>query len=264
MSIDRDMVRRVVRAVIREMAGSTSKKRPDSAGRSGPRVLAIFHGGLGKVDEALGQVRRIESRCLRFSVFTVTSIRGRLCGRDVQEQTGAECVLDTVKPAGLDKVLDRSDLLLAPTFCLITATKVARLTADDLGSNIVLRALMQNKPVLASNDSFQILDRLVNRAIMADVDQMLGKLEQYGMALCATRDLEAHFEKMIGRKDEPPRAHETTAELKWVTAEDVRNAVKEKKTRIELAPGGGITPLAQDLARELSIEIVGRPMNGRT
>ena len=95
--------------------------------RAVPAVLSVFHAGVRKLEQALEQVRAIEKIAGRSSVFTVNSARSWVCGADVKEKAGIRCILDTVKPEGLEKALLKSDILVLPTFCFKTAAKAAHL-----------------------------------------------------------------------------------------------------------------------------------------
>jgi hypothetical protein len=50
--------------------------------------------------------------------------------------------------------------------------------------------------------------------------------------------------------------NETPPTVKLITAKVIHTAVDNKQNTIRLAPGGMITPLARDLAKEHSIRII--------
>lgn len=241
---------------------SSTQSRPS---RNGPAVLNIFHAGVRKLDDALEQIQQIEETARRSSVYTVESARAWVCGADVKEGAGVKCILDTVKPEGIEKALQKADILILPTFCLRTAAKVANLVCDDQESNLVFTALLQGKRVVAANDGFMLCDILVNEPLRREIAQILKKLESFGMIFCQTDQLHATFQKMISAKTkiEPSTQSEAAASeketpsaVKLITAKIVHTAVDNKQNEIRLAPGGMITPLARDLAKEYSIQII--------
>jgi hypothetical protein len=266
--MQKEDIRNLVREVLKEkgLLNSPAEKpvknrvqRP----RSAPAVLNVFHAGVRKLEEALEQVRQIEKIAGRSSVFTVNSARSWVCGADVKEKAGIRCILDTVKPEGLEKALLKSDILVLPTFCFKTAAKVSRLISDDQESAIVISALVQGKKILAANDGFTVCDLLLNEGIRDEMDRILAKLEGFGMFFCETGQLCTTFQKIVdgGKKIEPlpkktPSAARTPATCKLVTAKDIQLAVDGSRGVIELAPGGIITPLARDLAKEYAIKII--------
>jgi hypothetical protein len=261
-------IRNIVREVLKEkgLLDSPSDKpvkhrvqRP----RPAPAVLSVFHAGVRKLEQALEQVSRIEKIAGRSSVFTVNSARAWVCGADVKEKAGTRCILDTVKPEGLEKALLKSDILVLPTFCFKTATKAARLISDDQESAIVFSALVQGKKVLAAQDGFGICDLLLNSGIKDEMDRILVRLQSFGMIFCKTDQLCATFQKLVNEekklefpKKRNPATETTPPAHKLVTAKDIQTAVDGGRNPIRLASGGIITPLAKDLAKEYAIKII--------
>jgi hypothetical protein len=260
----------IVRQVLEETGrASNATAKPPSAqrgpSRNRPAVLNIFHAGVRKLDEALKQIQQIEETVRRSSVYTVESARAWVCGADVKEGAGVKCILDTVKPQGIEKALQKADILVLPTFCLRTAAKVANLICDDQESNLVFTALLLGKKVLAANDGFMLCDILVNEALRQEIAKILKKLEGFGVIFCQTDQLHATFQNMISAKTRtqspmPSKASasekETPPAIKLITAKVVHTAVDNKQNAIRLASGGMITPLARDLAKEYSIQII--------
>ncbi len=261
-------IRNIVREVLKEKglldspADKPVKKRVHRL-RSAPAVLSVFHAGVRKLEQALEQVSQIEKIAGRSSVFTVNSARSWVCGADVKEKAGTKCILDTVKPEGLEKALLKSDILVLPTLCFKTAAKAAHLISDDQESAIIFSALVQGKKVLAAQDGFTICDLLLNAGIRDEMDRILAKLQSFGMIFCETDQLCATFKKIIveGKKIESPNKKNPAMEpappaRKLVTAKDIQTAVDGSRDPIRLAPGGIMTPLARDLAKEYAIKII--------
>jgi hypothetical protein len=272
VDLNRDAIRRIIREVIdapERACPAPNAQRPSrgQSSRSGPTVLNLFHAGVRKLEEALHQVQRIEELAGRSSVYTVESARAWVCGADVREGSGVKCILDTVRPDGLEKVLQRADILVLPTFCLRTAAKLAGLICDDQGSNLVFTALLQNKPILAANDGFMICDLLVNPNLKAEIDRILNKLASFGMVFCPTEKLSTVFQQMLfpaGKPQESQPEGQATAPTaepapspaqKLITAKVIQTAVDNRQQSIGLTPGGLVTPLARDLAKEYAIQI---------
>ena len=270
-----DKLKKEITKIVRQVLNETglpkgSSRNPSSrhkdSPRKGPAVLNIFHAGVRKLDLALEQIQQIEETARRSSVYTVESARSWVCGADVKEGAGIKCILDTVKPAGLEKALQKADILVLPTFCLKTAAKVASLICDDQESGIVFTALLQGKRILAANDGFLVCDILANEALRSEIDQILRKLERFGMFFCPTDRLHSTFQKMLtgvetakavpsSVKSKSIKENSANAK-KLVTAKVIYTAVDENQNAITLAPGGIVTPLARDLAKEYSIKII--------
>jgi hypothetical protein len=264
--MDREEIKKLVRGVLAEMrpaeAGSPGRTSSPS-GEQGPRVLILFGTGVRRLEEALAQVRLSEAAAGKSGVYTAEPARGLVCPADVKGKTGARCILDTVNLDGLNKVMERADVLVLPTFCLKVAAKVARLICDDPISDLIFSALLQGKKVLASRDGFMVCDILTNVGIREEIDQILKKLEGFGMVLCPTEQLSELFVQITtaGQGREAANRQETPAEetgspLKLITAKVITRAVDNKAGTLRLAPGGVVTPLARDLAGEYSIRII--------
>ncbi len=261
-----EKVKKAVRETLNELGLRTTTCPRDhrpARPENGPRVLMVFHAGVRKLDAALEQSRIIEEAAAKCGVFTGESARAFVCGDDVRDRAGARCILDTVRPDGIEKVLERSDILVLPTLCLRVAAKVAALSCETQESNIVLTALLQGKKVLAASDGFLICDILTNEGIKAEIERILGKLESYGMTFCATEQLSQTFQRLVqgsqassapastnGQQGETPQA------VSLITAKIINAAANDRRTAVRLAPGGKVTPLARDLAREYAIEII--------
>ena len=266
--MQKELISNIVREVLKEkglLDSPAEKPVPKRIQRSRPTpaVLNVFHPGVRRLEQALEQVRLIENIAARSSVFTVNSARQWVCGEDVKEKAGTRCILDTVKPEGLEKALQKADILVLPTFCFKTAAKVAQLISDDQETAIVLSALIQGIPVLATRDGFTLLDTLSNTGIREEIESVIGKLESFGMVFCETDQLAAVFQKMVSNtntsaalKTEKASGRRTTPGLKLITAKDIQIAVNNQQDAITLAPGGIITPLAKDQAKEYAIKIV--------
>ena len=264
-------IAKMVRDVLAEQ-GLVSPAKPipstsqNNNSKKGPAVLNIFHAGVRRLEEALKQIQRIEEIARRSSVYTVESARSWVCGADVKEGAGIKCILDMVRPEGLQKALQKADIVVLPTFCLKTAAKIASLICDDQESGIVFKALLQGKKVLAANDGFMVCDILVNEGLRTEVDQILKKLESFGMVFCPTDQLNATFKQMLtgGEKTQAspaPQEKDTRKEnngntVNLMTAKVIHTAVDEKQASVTLASGGIVTPLARDLAKEYSIKII--------
>jgi ethanolamine utilization protein len=265
--MQKEDISKIVRQVLKEkgLLDSPAEKqilkripRP----RPTPAVLNVFHPGVRKLEQALEQIKQIENIAARSSVFAVNSARAWVCGQDVKEKSGCKCILDTVKPEGLEKALDKADILVLPTFCFKTAAKVARLISDDQESAIVLTALIHGKPVLATRDGFTLCEVLINDGIRNEIKRILTKLESFGMVFCETEQLCEVFKKITsGKLSGDSETGKNTpnkpspADLKLVTVKDIRIAVNNHQQTIQLAPGGIVTPLARDQAKENSIRI---------
>ena len=269
--MNKEQISHIVRQVLQEK-GLLDSPAPRSKAKRikrpcpTPAVLNVFHPKIRYLEGALAQVREIEKMAGKSSVFTVPSARDWVCGQDVKEQSGCKCILDTVKPEGLEKALHKADILVLPTFCFKTAAKAARLINDSQETAIVISALMQGKPVLAADDGFTLLNTLSNEGIREEIKRILSKLENFGMVFSQTDQLAAAFKKMMAGLDSTAPAatqkdavDRTASTVRLITAKEIQIAVDGNQRTIPLAPGGIVTPLARDQAKAHAIKIVRTP-----
>jgi methylmalonyl-CoA mutase cobalamin-binding subunit len=262
--MDRKAIDRIVREVMKENGFLTDKEPSDRSHArkhpTGPSVLFVFHGGIRYLKKALAQVREIDALAGRSSVFTAEPARPQTCGVDIKTEAGIRCCLDNVKPDLMERALAKTDILVLPTFCLKTAARIASLAVDTTESAIVLSALARGKKVLATRDGFTLLDILANNAIQKEMDRILDQMEDFGMTFCNTDVLSAAFEKMVAAHRPPPlqekgQGHPKPDGLTLVTAKDIQAAANSKQPSILVAPGGIVTPLAKDHAKEYAVKI---------
>ncbi len=245
-----------------DLVPNGSSKQPNLI-KPGPKVLHIFHAGVQKLALAKKQVGLIEEKAGRSRIHTVDSARAWVCGADVKEEVDRCCNIDKMSPEGLEKILTSSDILVLPTFCFKTASRVARLMTHDIEVDIVISALVQGKKILAVNDGFRVEGVVLKPGIRKEIDQIFSKLESYGMQFCKTGDLCQTFsslfdkkqQKKVKPKTEVVKEIRSVPEYRLITTKEIEVAVKKKQKTLRLAPKGIVTPLAEDRARENSIRI---------
>ena len=257
--LDEKKIRLLVIQTLRQMGlmPAAANHQPNSQATR-PRALIVFNGGLRLTDEALEQVQRIKKLCSKTAFLTVPAARGVLCKDDIKGRVGGRCILDTVSRDGVEKVLSVSDVLVLPTFCFNVAVRVANLFVEDFEAQLVFTALMQGKKVMATRDSFSFLELVKNEKIQNEIDLVLKKLEGMGVRLCETRDLENAFLDLFGPEEKSQNTGSPKQQVgaRLITGRLISEAFEKGIKTIKLATGGKVTPLARDLAKEYSIEIV--------
>jgi hypothetical protein len=227
-TINAENVKKIVKEVLKEMRLTPqikSDKQDKLSENDDPKVLIVFHAGVAKLDEAINQVRLIQELAGRSSVFTDESARSWVCGEDVRKKAGTRCILDTVKPEGLEKVLERADVLVLPTFCFKVAAKLASLICEDHASGIVFSALARGKKVLASRDGFLLTETLSNIRIREEMNQILQKLGEFGIIFAPTDQLSTVFREISLH----PRKSEVHERKKSRAPEKEDNTCGEKR-----------------------------------
>ncbi len=258
--LDEKKIRLLVIQTLRQMGIMPTQlnHRPNPSA-DGPKALIVFNGGLRLADKALEQVQRIQKLCRKTAFLTAEAARSVLCKDDIKGRVGGRCILDTVSKDGVEKVLSVSDVLVLPTFCFTVAAKVANMVVDDFESQLLFTALVRGKKVLATRDSFSFLEFIKNERIENEVERVLKKLEDMGIIICDTENLEKTFKDLVSlerEKNQHNEPYERKDGATLVTGRMVTEAFEKGLRRIRLAKRGKVTPLARDLAKEYSIEIV--------
>jgi ethanolamine utilization protein len=257
----RDRIRAMVQEVLVELSfrlkpGASRERRNPVLPTEGPRTLIVFNAGVRKLEQAIDQVRQIQEAHGRVSVFTGPSAREWVCGADVKEQAGGACILDTVKPEGLERALSHADILVLPTLCFGVAAKVARLMRDDLEARLVMSALLEGKNIVAARDGFSILDNRANKAVQGEIESTLDKLENFGFIFSETAQLYTTFQKVAARIGKGISQGAAPEGIQLVTAKHVMECQQKGEKTIRLAAKGKVTSLAVDLAKEHGIEVI--------
>jgi hypothetical protein len=263
---NREDIERLVREILAEIdpgrKDAPPKREVAPRSESGTRVLFLFNAGVRRLDEALVQVDRIDASVAKSGVYTGPSARQWVCGADVRGKTSARCILDTVTPEGVEKVLERADVLVLPTLCLIVASKVARFICDDQESRLIFTALLQDKKVIAARDGFMVYEILKNEKIGREIDHTVSKLESYGVLFCETHELYDTFrEAALPKKEQGNTASVRSdsgtkgSSMRLITAKAIYDAFNNNINTLKLSDNGKITPLAADLAKEYKIQI---------
>lgn len=232
----------------------------------GPKILTVFHAGIFRLDEALEQVRQMNQSAWRLSVFRGDSGLSFASQKKIQEVTKVKTFLDKARPADLIKVLNHCDILVLPTFGFPAAAKVAQLLCDDCESRIIHAALVKGKKVLAVNDGYKEPDVKVAPQLIKESERIFNKLEGFGVAFCHTDQLAASCAQLCLNSAEPgsttssggqdpPEKYDQPGK-KLITGKDIEKAAQNNQKEIHLGPKGKVTPLARDLAKEYSVNIL--------
>lgn len=259
-------IKNAVKEVLKEMglvgerpaeAGSEARPGP----KKGPRVLALYHTGLERYEEAQAQVALIEARAEKTAFFLGPEARAILCSEDVKDRTGARCSLNAAPPEGLSRVMDKVRVVLLPTLSLKVAARVAWISLDCVGSELVTMALGKGKTVLAASDGFIAPGVTPAEGLAKEVKVLLDRLESFGVILCPTAQLAEKYQELSGAGAQPEPRTDKRSEpeqeaLSLVTGKHITTAATEGRTLVRAALGGIITPLARDMAKEYNVEIV--------
>lgn len=260
----------VDRSLDKKAMRKTDQKPGINRNPDGLKILTVFNAGICKLENALEQIRQMNQRAYKFSLFRGDSIRPFVRSEKIRNVTQVKCFLDKAGSADLIKVLDHCDILVLPTFGFPVAAKVAQLLCDDCESRIIYAALMKGKKVLAVKDGYSDPDIKVAPLLIEEINRVFNKLQEFGVIFCQTGQLNIWCEKMCRNSHktalteiDPQKSIEknNTAGKKLITAQDIEKTVRNNQKEIRLVHKGKVTPLARDLAVEYNINILDNHKN---
>jgi len=257
----RDAIRELIVETLKELGPASARRVGCREARDGPKVFILYDAGLFRVGEALDQVAKIAARAGKAAYFRGARARSLMGDTDVKSLTGVCCSLDDTSSEGVMKVLLRADVLVAPTLSLRVAARVARMTSDCQGSELLMSALLAGQKVVAADDGFKAAGAPMARGLKEEIAKTLAVLADYGVTFCPTAALADTFESAVrGATPGVPKAEEAKgngrAGLSLVTAADIDRASLEGCRQVLVARKGIVTPLAADLGKERKVEIV--------
>jgi hypothetical protein len=171
--------------------------------------------------------------------------------------------------------------VIVPMLSVNALSKVSRLMADSLTTNLILQALFMGKPVVAAIDGCEPgnsdrqnlgLDR-GNSALQQALGQLLIRLNDFGCCLVKSCDLgwvskrlltgkedrsggnSKPANTLLARGDSPEMAVTSALKAKMVDTALVRQALRENRV-VKMSQGGVITPLALELAQKHGLQII--------
>jgi hypothetical protein len=171
--------------------------------------------------------------------------------------------------------------VIVPMLSVSALSKVSRLMADSLTTNLILQALFMGKPVVAAIDGCEPgnSDRQKlgldsgTPALQQALGQLLIRLNDFGCSLVRCHDLGWMSKRLLTgmedrsegkkkpenvlpvRQDSQEIAVSSPLSAKMVDSALVRQALRENRI-VKIDQGGVITPLALELAQKYGLQII--------
>ena len=270
-SMDKEKLVELVKAEIIRQLGIESLAGKDKGAVPCKHALAIFTGGTIGLEESLIELQKIQA--LHIEVSVVLSMAAeKIIGIDlIKKQLGSNINLVTTHSPYPGKLLRDSDFVIVPVLTQNTVAKLAYTLSDTLPSTLIMQGLMMGKPILAAmnaadpQDGWRIQKNMgrATPALAESLRQNLKKVESYGIELVHVDQLAIGSQKIldrIGKKafcSPQGESHDMGRGKKSILdAETIKAAASNGLKSITTTNNTIITPLARDVAREYSIEIV--------
>ncbi len=259
--MDEATIRRIVDLCVREIrkcspqepAGACAAERSCDAR---PKLLAVFTGGMKGAETALAEVAGLRESFRITGAASAAAIG--MFGKDRLAAAADEWIDGTANLTGACDV-DGFDAVVFPTLSQNTAAKAAQGIRDGFACDLMARALLAGRRVVASRDS--VCPGRVGGAYAGMLRTILERLVAFGVELCDANDLGAAVRGrpapvLASASPEPPRTAAAKGKKTVITASVVQDAARAGKTEITLDAAAILTPLARDEARERGIRFI--------
>jgi len=272
--MDKERLVELVKAEIMRQLELESLAGKEKATLPCKQALIIFTGGTIGLEQSLIELQKIQA--LNIEVSVVLSMAAeKIIGMDlIKKHLGSNINLVTTHSPYPGKLLRDADFVLVPVLTQNTVAKLAYTLSDTLPSTLIMQGLMMGKPILAAmnaadpQDGWRIQKNMgkCTPALAESLRQNLKKVESYGIELVHVDHLASSSQKIIDRMEKKAwdSQHSDSKDIhrgkkSILDAEAIKVAANNGLKSITIAKDAIITPLARDVAREYSIEIVQEP-----
>lgn len=227
-------------------------------------VLVLFSGASSGVQVGLEAVEKLARAGHKVTVVLSPSA-SQITGEERIRKAGAQQVIGPDTWANAPQLVRETDLALLPTLSMNFAARLAQGLMDTLLSTLALGVLIAGKPLVAVRDGAD-LDGPGGRVFGAKGTapalraRMMGNLQtlaSYGVELVSADEFLQAVERRLsdGSSDATAPAPAHNLSLGGVITQ-VDLFGLEPGSVLHLAPGSRLTPLAQDTAKRLGLQVL--------
>jgi hypothetical protein len=269
--MDERQLRQLVEAILRQILAAQGQDTVQK-----PKVLLLLTGAEGSLDRELEFVRVIRSD-YQLKAHAAACYTDRYpIDPFVEALGGKDLVVTAANAPARDRLVDEAQAAVLLMPLRTTVAKAARGFSDSPPGPMILRALMQGKPVFSAAgelDTARWPDTMPGpmrhgQGSLAEwVEQDLKTLESWGflyrrdpLELVAPLRAALLGEARSAARPAaptslPPAVPATKPARGFLTAEDVRRQHAEGQRLIQLTPGTIVTDEARDVARALLVDL---------
>lgn len=266
--MDDAIIDKIIARVMAQLSGEQICTKPR-------QVLVLFSGARAGTAAGLEAIRRLSASKHTVSVMLTQAATAIIGEKAIREAGACTIIIDDprVDVAGL---ACQSDLILVPTLTTRMAGYLALGLMESPVATLILRALLAGKRVLAIKDGAdpdsQISRKIYGAvpgaapALYARLNAHLETLTSYGVELVTESDFLLRLEQNLISLQKQPEAvpscgKESTLTLpvpqvgavEFITAGDLQRFAKDQRIRLPIA--SRLTPQAEDVARQMRLEI---------
>lgn len=239
------------------------------------RVLMLFSGASTGYVVGMEAVRRL-ARAHHQLTVAMTASAVHVIGEDHVREAGAADIIGPGKWVDTPGLVHATDLVLIPTLSMNTAARLALGLMDSLFSTLALGALLAGKPVIAVRDGADPAGRGgevfgavpgASPALQARMLQNLDALQAYGVQLVREDGFLTAVSHHILHPGPAPAANgaaSVAAHLDTAVAPNISTTILTDAelsglpagSVLRLGSGARLTPLAQDTAQRLRLQLL--------
>lgn len=257
-----EMVQLVTNEIMRQLQ-QTHVTAPDKSIRLQHKALVLFTGGTIGLEEGLAEIKKLQELCFEVTVVLSISAQEIIGMERIKEELGSHIPIVTAQSPYPGNVLREAEILLVPVLTQNTAAKLAYTLSDTMISTLILQGLMMGKPVVAASNAADPMDswraqHAMGKASSGLVQALQGNLQKltgYGIQLVPVQTIARVSQNLLNYKEKVAvnsPSHKRTV----LDAAAIQAAAQNGAKSILVARGTIITPLAKDIARDCSVEIV--------
>ncbi|SCI25179.1 MULTISPECIES: flavoprotein [unclassified Romboutsia] len=168
------------------------------------RGILLFTGATIGYNEAIESISKLKMEGWEFDVVMSKSATEVLSEEDIKKSIDVEKIINDNK-YDIKELLQRNSIVIVPTLTINSAAKIANCISDTLVTNIISKALMLGKPVVASingccpeNEERKIIygDNLSD-LYKKKLSENLEALRNYNIRLSSSENLYNNVNKML-------------------------------------------------------------------
>jgi len=170
----------------KSLNSQSSMNKVNSSLSSRSTALILLCGGNREIPEVLRQIEKIsKSHSKIYVVMTHAAIK--IVGvPEIRKASDGGTIITEYSAEYFENILGSCDIIYVPILSLNTASKVAALNADSLGTITMVFGLMYGKTVIAARDSIyccQIKPENIPLAMTKRIDDIIGQLSGMGIKM---------------------------------------------------------------------------------
>lgn len=260
-----EFIRKIVLDILKETGYSeTSEKKEESKvpQRRPESILVVFTGGTGSLDVVIEQLGKLSVKYKLYAIFSEAAKKIL-----PQEKLKKIAQLEEVHSNNLYEIINECRVVILPTLTQNTAAKIVHGIRDTIATETVAVALMMEKKILACKDSLP--SKVKCEGYMRVINDIIQKLNEFGVALCEAQKMSEEVEALIGRNISvsgvsstsmqqsitEDKQKEITIDSKLITVETIRRLYDEGVRKINLPDKCIITPAAMDIIKDYKIAL---------